>query len=134
MASYDNIDDISDWKALQQTRVAKARQRARPVLEEHVQAAVHASQLTSSSTWNTFLQMLQPKLDEAAAALEGLEGRFSSPEMLTDDELRGLREQAMLLTERINTITEVLEMPREIMLKGEASREQLHSSATAEAD
>jgi len=106
--------DRADYKELQKR---KARSDFRVV----EQAAVDKQRLTGSPEWDIFLQQLQSSLDEAKGSLESHLAMMGDPTM-TDDQLRALNNKISILNERVGTIDSIMNLPLDIIKKGEDAR------------
>jgi len=127
MASFDTIDDYNDWQKLKDKRKRDRVERKRPVLEEAAQAAVHSSRLTGDKMWDVFLQQVQAKIDATQQMIDVVTVDFFTATTMTSNELRECREAGIKLRARVLSLTEVIQMPYEILNAGEDARGQLGS-------
>jgi hypothetical protein len=103
----------ADWKA----RMAeKAKETApRRMINEALlrQASVKADVLTGHPEWDTYLQSLQVRLDEAIAQLQSWQEQIIQAH--SDADLRKVQGQILIWTTNMTTIRECMRLPKEIL-------------------
>jgi hypothetical protein len=112
-----------DWQ--EKRRLQKARQMAanRHTYRQLEQAEVWSKQLTEDPNWNIFLQCLQALRNRT---LQALEAARTADETSADFSSEGMARRTAdrrALLGRIQTLDEVIALPRDVMEEGEIARE-----------
>lgn len=97
------------------------------------QAAVSKEKLTGNPDFDIFLQELQKKLEEAQTGLQALKDSFSDPGM-PDNHVLAVRNSILIYTERVGTLSAIINLPADVIKAGEEARlklEELSSDISA---
>ena len=119
------IEDHSDWLVFSKANAKHLARERRPQMEESSQAKVAAENLTGDAYWDVFLQQVQAKIKNTEGQLESVKTHFAGPGNPTQEELTGMHRMAVHLRTKLEAFREVLEMPAEIIKKGEAADAEL---------
>ena len=87
------------------------------------QAAVANEKLTSSPTWNIYLQEIQAMIDKAENSLKTFKEQLCNPMVVNPDEVQLIRNQIFIYTERLTSLREVLDFPKRIIDDGQAAKD-----------
>ena len=117
-------------KRMRETRRLDVKRHERD-LRQMAQAAPAVDVLTKSAEWNYFMSLLQAKIDELTALLEGLTQALAAS---TDYDMASMaREKACVqaITAQRDTLQNVLALPKQIIEHGEKAGLALHDYSDA---
>jgi hypothetical protein len=114
------------WDELaRQRRKVRVREQA-PELRRVAQAIPEMEALTADRRWSQYAQVVQGLIEKDSKDLEGMEATLrDSPEMGHSEMLRQ-KFAVKMLTTRISTMRELLEIPAGLIEQGKQAIERLH--------
>jgi len=119
------MPDRADYVKFTDRKIAENAKVARPRLEIAKHAAVSADHLTGDPKWRAYQEQLQAIFEETEGLQASYDDDLHNPLIINSEEMLAAKIGYCLCQARLNTLTEALELPRSIMEKGEAAREQL---------
>lgn len=90
-----------------------------------IHAAVPIEKLTMSDEWNSYLQLIEGLLEQEQQSLEQLQRELSSPTLANAERIMQLKLQIAGSFARLKTLTEVRDLPRELIGAAATARERL---------
>ena len=106
----------------------KGRDDVARLLRTSVHAAVDAEKLTRGIEWHNFQQLLQAGLDKAREDLMKIGPALMDPDVTSHEDLLKLKQRGMILNERIETLTLVLALPKQVEENGLDARRALEEA------
>lgn len=80
-----------------------------------VHAAVPIDNITKSSDWNSFLQLIEGMIESEQRKFEPLNKKLSDPKTVNVDEIMLLKSQITVSLSRIEALIEVRDLPKQIL-------------------
>lgn len=120
----------SEFVEMMRTRKQFGASRDMTSVRTLAQAEVTASKLTNDPNWDTFLQVLQPRLDEMTARQDGLARRIALADVGERDEIIA---EAVRLQAGIEVLEWAMSVPGQMLNEGRKAAEIL-KEADAEAE
>ena len=103
-------------------------------LRHIIQGQAPMESLTNSPEWEIFRQICQGWIDHLESKLGDVAPAFLNPETVTHEQMLELKFRSLILGSRVDTLREVIEMPKVIIEDGERARELLRNRHASEKD
>jgi hypothetical protein len=111
---------IDEYRGRQPRPVAKPPDTT--FIRAIAQEVVRMEALTGSDTWDWFLRYLEANIKAATRDLEARKAMLADPLAQDDEKLRQQRAMIFVIQSRIETLTEVMLLPKMLMHNGERAR------------
>lgn len=80
-----------------------------------IKTSVEMEKLTGSNEWNTYLEMVSGLLERATPSCEAIKEKLCSGHVVSHEELLSTKMKYIDLLARIETMKQLLEMPKQII-------------------
>ena len=113
----------SEWRKLTEERKHEYDAKRLNTLRIMSMAEVPASVLARGEEWRLFQQTIQGVIEKADAELSELQRGIMAPNVLSHDDLMAVKINGVILSESINALKAVLELPKKIQQDAKAAKE-----------
>jgi hypothetical protein len=118
--------DREQWNAEKaERRRVRTRERA-PELRRVAQAVPEMEALTTDRRWDQYAKVVQGMIEKDSNDLEGLEAASRDSTDMSHVDMLRQKFAIKMLTTRINTMRELLEIPAGLIEQGQKALERLH--------
>jgi len=108
-------------KTLEESRRERVRRRAREI-RQVAQAAAPAEILTGSQEWDYFITLLQSQIDTLQKILMALRDSAASDLSFEHSDLARYKAQEMRISAQIDTLQQIIALPKQIIEQGEKAK------------
>jgi hypothetical protein len=99
----------------QVTRIEKRRHREnKPQLQAIHHAALRTQHVTGTPVWDDFLRYIEGAIEQTRDQLQGWEAKLVDPGVVSDDDMRLAKMQAIICRERIRAWEAVIALPKQL--------------------
>jgi len=117
------MTDREDFnKFIEEKRSETVRDRSHD-LRRMALGALPAEAVTRDPNWNTVLEIIQARIDEAEERIREIQGQMEQFSGFGHDDLLKLKISVMLHRQAIETMTEIRNIPKDLLEGGEKARE-----------
>ena len=124
--------DRSDFTRSLAEAKAKQAQQTMESLRQMQQASVEAEKLTGDPMWDRFLTYVQAAIENTRRWVESMKAMLEDPNLVGADDVARIRINIMLGNERIRAWQAMIDMPKEMIEKGEEAANMLMELAPEE--
>ena len=120
-------DRDQDWQPRLASLAQTSTREHKPELQALQRAALAASQVTGDEDWDLLLSIINKRIEDLQKQKESYVDRLLNSDNFTTEDLIDEKLAVRLLGREIEALTWVIELPKDIMEKGDYSKQLLES-------